>query len=46
MRRDVEERIAAMRAENAKRIAVMSVGARKNFEKAVETVLQAFRDGV
>lgn len=44
-RREAEEKIAVMRAENAKRIAALSVGAKKNIQKAVSAVLKAFREG-
>jgi vacuolar-type H+-ATPase subunit H len=43
---EAEERIAEMRAENAKRLAALSVSSKKNLGKAMEIVMKAFREGV
>jgi hypothetical protein len=45
-RRNADERISALRAENAKRLAGLAVLAKKNYEKAIDTILKEFREGV
>ena len=44
-RRNADERISGLRAENAKRLAALSILAKKNELKAVETVVKEFRQG-
>jgi vacuolar-type H+-ATPase subunit H len=44
-RRSADEKISRLRAENAKRLAALIVLAKKNHEKAVETVINEFRRG-
>jgi hypothetical protein len=44
-RRSADEKIAGLRAEDAKKLAALSVLAKKNLAKAVETILKEFRQG-
>jgi nucleosome binding factor SPN SPT16 subunit len=41
-----EEKIAALRAENAKRTVALSISSKKNFGKAIKIVIKAFKEGV
>ena len=45
-RRNADERIAALRAESAKKLAALAVLARKNQEKALEIIMREFHEGV
>ena len=44
-RRNADERISVLRAENAKRLAGLAVLAKKSYEKAIEMILKEFREG-
>ena len=44
-RRSADEKIAGLRAEDAKKLAALSVLAKKNQAKAVETTVKEFRQG-
>lgn len=43
---DGKEKIAALRAENAKRTVALSISSKKSFGKAIEIVMKAFKEGV
>ncbi len=43
---DAEDKITALRAENAKRAAALNVSSKKNLGKAIEIVIKAFKEGV
>ncbi len=43
---EAEEKMAALRAENAKRAAALSVSSKKNSGKAMEIIMKAFKEGV
>jgi DNA anti-recombination protein RmuC len=43
---EAEEKIAALRAENAKRAAALSVSSKKNLDKVIKIVMKAFKEGV
>ena len=45
-RRNADQRISALRAENAKKLAGLAVLAKKNYEKAIDSILKEFREGV
>ncbi len=45
-RRNADEKISALRAENAKKLAGIAVLARKSYEKAIDSILKEFREGV
>jgi|GEM_PF-1964959 len=45
-RRSADEKITALRADNAKRIAALSVVAKKSKGKAIDVIAEAFRKGV
>jgi len=45
-RRNADEKISGLRAGNAKRLAALSVLAKKNREKALEMFMKEFREGV
>jgi len=45
-RRSADEKIAALRAENAKRVAALTVVAKKNRDKAIDVIEKAFRKGI
>jgi vacuolar-type H+-ATPase subunit H len=45
-RRNADERIRVLRAENAKKLAGLAVVAKKNYAKAIDTILKEFREGV
>jgi len=45
-RRTADEKISGLRAENAKRLAALAVLAKKNHDKAVETIQKEFSRGV
>ena len=45
-RRGADEKIAVLRAENAKRLAALSVVAKKNKDRAIEMIVRVFREGV
>ena len=42
----LEEKIAALRAENAKRTVALSISSKKNFGKAIEIVMKEFKEDV
>jgi len=44
-RRGADEKIAVLRAENAKRLASLVVLAKKNEAKAIDMIVKAFREG-
>ena len=43
---EAEDKIAALRAESAKRAAALSVSSKRNLGKAIEIVMKAFKEGV
>lgn len=45
-RRGADEKIAVLRAENAKKLAALSVVAKKNKDRAIEMIVTVFREGV
>lgn len=45
-RRNADEKISALRAENAKKLAGIAVLARKSYEKAIDSILKEFREGI
>jgi vacuolar-type H+-ATPase subunit H len=44
-RRNADEKVSALRAENAKRLAGLAVVAKKSYEKAIDMILKEFREG-
>jgi hypothetical protein len=44
-RRNADEKVSALRAENAKRLAGLAVLAKKSYEKAIDMILKEFREG-
>jgi vacuolar-type H+-ATPase subunit H len=45
-RRNADEKIKALRAENAKKLAALAVLAKKNHEKAIDMILKEFREDI
>lgn len=44
-RRNADEKVSALRAGNAKRLAGLAVVAKKSYEKAIDMILKEFREG-
>jgi vacuolar-type H+-ATPase subunit H len=44
-RRNADEKVSALRAGNAKRLAGLAVVAKKSYEKTIDMILKEFREG-
>lgn len=45
-RRNADEKVSVLRAENAKRLAGLAVLAKKGYEKTIDIILKEFREGI